>query len=45
MLSHRENVRIPKFWQKSKLFQILTEVMKGFDLGQTNHNYLMFVYL
>jgi hypothetical protein len=51
MLSHRENVRKSKFWQKTKemkwnCFLKLTKGMKGFDLGTKKiQNYLMLVYL
>ncbi len=50
MLSHRENVRTSKFWQKSKekkrnFFQKFTKGIKGFDLGEKNSMYLMLVYL
>ncbi len=39
LLSHRENVRTSKFWQKSKeknqtIFRIFTKVIQGFNLEQ-----------
>ncbi len=50
MLSHRGNVRISKFWRKSKekklnFFRKFTKGIWVFDLGQKNQNYLMLVYL
>jgi hypothetical protein len=49
MLSHRENVRISKFWRKSKekklnFFRKFTKGLKGFDLGKKKiQNYFMLV--